>query len=224
MVYFDGGQTLDPNYNYYKYGANDEIVVRVYHEGQADQEIRWYFHGYTQVASLIPIPAELGNYWSGTNTAKAYTANTTTVCGWISVTDYLGGRMGIYSPNWGAYLTGPIDAMVVIGGGAEQSTTYSDPYVYIQDSPPFTKIYYNTHEFTHKVTANPTGTATAILSKMEVDGVIYKMGGSTSYGIVAPTADANDGDLYILLDGNNSKQGEYLYMNNAWVQIEGGTP
>lgn len=224
MVYFDGGQTLDPNYNYYKYGQNDEIVVRVYHEGQADQEIRWYFHEYTQVAALIPIPAELGSYWSGANTAKAYTSNTSTVCGWIAITDYLGGRMGIYSPNWGQYLTGPIDAMVVIGGGAEQSTVYSDPYVYIQDSPPFTKIYYNTHEFTHKVTANPTGTATAILSKMEVDGIIYKMGERISYGTTIPTADANDGDLYILLDGNNSKQGEYLYMNNAWVQIEGGTP
>ena len=42
----------------------------------------------------------------------------------------------------------------------------------------------------------------------------------TTYGTTTPTGDANDGDLYILLDGNNSKQGEYLYMNNAWVQIE----
>lgn len=41
-----------------------------------------------------------------------------------------------------------------------------------------------------------------------------------TYGTTTPTGDANDGDLYILLDGNNSKQGEYLYMNNAWVQIE----
>lgn len=222
MVYFDGGQTLDPNYNYYKYGDNDEIVVRVYHEGQSDQEIRWYFHNYTQVASLIPIPSELGAYLSGTNTAKAYTANTSTVCGWIAITDDLGGRMGIYSTDWGAYLTGPIDAMVVIGGGAEQSTTYSDPYVYIQDNPPFTKIYYNTHEFTHKVTANPSEAATETLQKLKVDGIVYGVSGSNqiTYGTTAPTGDANDGDLYILLDGNNSKQGEYLYMNNAWVQIE----
>ena len=41
-----------------------------------------------------------------------------------------------------------------------------------------------------------------------------------TYGTTTPTGDANDGDLYILLDSNNSKQGEYLYMNNAWVQIE----
>jgi hypothetical protein len=41
-----------------------------------------------------------------------------------------------------------------------------------------------------------------------------------TYGTTIPTGDANDGDLYILLDSNNSKQGEYLYMNNAWVQIE----
>ena len=41
-----------------------------------------------------------------------------------------------------------------------------------------------------------------------------------TYGTTTPTGDANDGDLYILLDGNNSKQGEYLYMNNTWVQIE----
>lgn len=220
MVYFDGGQTLDPNYNYYKYGANDEIVVRVYHEGQADQEIRWYFHEYTQEAALIPIPAELGSYWSGANTARAYTANTSTIYGWIAVTDYLGGRMGIYSTNWGQYLTGPIDAMIVIGGGAEQSTTYSDPYVYIQDSPPFTKIYYNTHEFTHKVTANPTGAATETLEKIEVDGVIYETGGRVSYGTAAPTGSGNNGDLFILLDSNNNKIGEYLFITNAWAQIE----
>lgn len=41
-----------------------------------------------------------------------------------------------------------------------------------------------------------------------------------TYGTTTPTGDANDGDLYILLDSNNSKQGEYLYMNNAWAQIE----
>lgn len=43
---------------------------------------------------------------------------------------------------------------------------------------------------------------------------------SVTYGTTAPAGDAIDGDLYILLDSNNSKQGEYLYMNNAWVQIE----
>lgn len=42
------------------------------------------------------------------------------------------------------------------------------------------------------------------------------------YGTSAPivSGDEIDGDLYILLDSNNSKQGEYLYMNNSWVQIE----
>lgn len=222
MVYFDGGQTLDPNYNYYKYGDNDEIVVRVYHEGQADQEVLWFFNNWTSTALDNSIPTKL-QAWKPTNTQPIYSDSYATVGGeqtsWVG---FYANSIRSWSLDLGTGYIGTVNAVVnpYPTSAGQQENGYYSPYVYIQDSPPFTKIYYNTHEFTHKVTANPTGTATAILNKMEVDGIIYKMGGRTSYGIVAPTADANDGDLYILLDSNNSKQGEYLYMNNAWVQIE----
>ena len=43
-----------------------------------------------------------------------------------------------------------------------------------------------------------------------------------TYGTTTPTSAGTeiDGDLYILLDGNNEKIGEYLFISNAWVQIE----
>jgi hypothetical protein len=54
--------------------------------------------------------------------------------------------------------------------------------VYIQDSPPYTKIYYNNHEYTHKVTANPSGTATDTLNTIGIDGTIYEIEGGGSGG------------------------------------------
>lgn len=42
----------------------------------------------------------------------------------------------------------------------------------------------------------------------------------TTYGTTAPTEAGTDGDLFILLDNNNNKIGEYLFITNAWVQIE----
>lgn len=41
-----------------------------------------------------------------------------------------------------------------------------------------------------------------------------------TYGTTAPTEAGTDGDLFILLDNNNNKIGEYLFITNAWVQIE----
>ena len=41
-----------------------------------------------------------------------------------------------------------------------------------------------------------------------------------TYGTAAPTEAGSDGDLFILLDNNNDKIGEYLFITNAWVQIE----
>jgi hypothetical protein len=229
MVYFDGGQTLDPNYSYYKYGENDEIVVRVYHEGENNEEIVWFFHNFKvnndKGTGRQAFPTELAQYFttgSANQSAKMYDTGTQTVRGWMVLSDYLGGTINEYSSNYATVSDWLVDAKVVMGNGTEQNTSYEDPYVYIQDSLPFTKIYYNAHEFTHKVTANPSDAATETLQKLKVDGIVYGVSGfnQITYGTTTPTADANDGDLYILLDSNNSKQGEYLYMNNAWVQIE----
>lgn len=221
MVYFDGGQTLDPNYNYYKYGENDEIVVRVYHEGQADQAVLWFFNNWTATALDNAIPQELQT-WKPTSTDPIFSDSYATVGGeqtsWVG---FYANSIRSWSLDLGSGYIGTVNAVVnpYPASAGQQENGYYSPYVYIQDSPPFTKIYYNTHEFTHKVTANPSEAATEKLQKLKVDGIVYGSNQIT-YGTTTPTGDANDGDLYILLDGNNDKQGEYLYMNNAWVQIE----
>ena len=46
-------------------------------------------------------------------------------------------------------------------------------------------------------------------------------GNIISYGTTAPSEDGEDGDLYIMLDNNNKKIAEYLFMEDAWIQIDG---
>lgn len=184
MVYFDGGQSLDPNYNYYKYGENDEIVVRVYHEGQADQEVLWFFNNWTATALDNTIPQELQT-WKPTNTNPIYSDSYATVGGaqtsWVG---FYANSIRSWNITLATGYIGVVNAVVnpFPTSAGQQTNGYYSPYVYIQDSPPFTKIYYNTHEFTHKVTANPTGAATANLEKIEVDGIVYGVSGGGSGG------------------------------------------
>ena len=42
-----------------------------------------------------------------------------------------------------------------------------------------------------------------------------------TYGTTEPTNPGLDGDLYILLDNNNRKKAEYLYIGNQWTLING---
>lgn len=51
-------------------------------------------------------------------------------------------------------------------------------------------------------------------------------GGGTgiTYGYANPTSSASDGALYILLNQDNTKRGEYLYITNQWVLIDGRVP
>ena len=78
------------------------------------------------------------------------------------------------------------------------------------------------------VIANPSGTATENLTKLQVGNDIYSIpsggggsGNAITYGYEPPSASANDGDLFIGLDEHNSKIAEYLYMTNQWQLIEG---
>ena len=79
------------------------------------------------------------------------------------------------------------------------------------------------------VVANPTGTASAQLNKLQVGNDIYSIpsggggGSSITYGYINPSDAASDGDVYYLLDANDKKKGLFLYMNNSWTLIE-GTP
>lgn len=184
MVYFDGGQTLDPNYNYYKYGENDEIVVRVYHEGQADQEVLWFFNNWTATALDNSIPAEL-QAWKPTNTQPIYSDSYAEVGGaqtsWVG---FYANSIRSWNITLATSYIGKVNAVVnpFPTSTGQQTNGYYSPYVYIQDSPPYTKIYFNNHEYTHKVTANPSGTATNTLNKIEIDGTVYGISGGGGGG------------------------------------------
>ena len=42
---------------------------------------------------------------------------------------------------------------------------------------------------------------------------------SVTYGALAPTQSAKDGDLYLHLDNNDMLLGLYLYKSNTWVLV-----
>ena len=124
---------LDPNYNYYTYD-DEKIVVRVYHEGQEDEEIRWYFHNFSMPTGRQTFPTELARFYTaGANnqSAKSYTINTQNVNGWTILSDYLGGSINEYNTGYSRVESQAFDAMVIIGDGEEQDTVYTDPYVYL---------------------------------------------------------------------------------------------
>ena len=213
MVYFDGGQSLDPNYNYYKYGENDEIVVRVYHEGQADQEVLWFFNNWTATALDNSIPAEL-QAWKPTNTQPIFSDSYAEVGGaqtsWVG---FYANSIRSWNITLATSYIGVVNAVVnpFPTSEGQQTNGYYSPYVYIQDSPPFTKIYYNNHEFTHKVTANPSEAATETLQKLKVDGIVYGVSGGggeasvveltqAQYNALTP-AEKTNGSIYMTHDG-----------------------
>ncbi len=153
IVYFiTSDKELDSNYSYYTYGSNDEIVVRVYHEDEDDEEIVWFFHGFTQASGLQPIPSALLPYYKLTTvqSAKSYLTGTSSIDGWVAVSIYQGNYViGLYNTSYGQYSTNSIDAVIVMGNGAEQNTTYYDPYVYITSTEK-RSIYLNGNEYTNK--------------------------------------------------------------------------
>lgn len=77
------------------------------------------------------------------------------------------------------------------------------------------------------VVANPSASAAAQLTKLQVGETVYSISGgggsSITYGYDNPSDAASDGDVYYLLDSNDKKKGLFLYMNNSWTLIE-GTP
>lgn len=153
LVYFDGGQTLDPDYSYYKHGANDEIIVRVYHEGEADQQILWFFRGWNQTGTILSIPSELSAYAPiVTNQAVAsinFTDNTgATQNGWIG---FYSNTIRAWSQDWTSNITGIMYGVVDPNGNYypnPQTNPYTDdPYVYIPDGEATRRIYMNGREY-----------------------------------------------------------------------------
>lgn len=135
MVYDDKENTLDPNYKYYKYGTNDEIIVRVYHEGESDQEVLWFFNNWTATALDNTIPQEL-QAWKPTNTQPIYSDSYAVVDGaqtsWIG---FYGGGIRSWTLDMGTGYIGNINAVVnpFPASVGQQTNGYYDPYVYLDN-------------------------------------------------------------------------------------------
>jgi hypothetical protein len=77
-----------------------------------------------------------------------------------------------------------------------------------------------------EISITPTIQSGTKIADYEIDGVagaLYvDMSGKNhiSYGTSTPSAPGINGDLYIALNGSNQKTGMYLYITDAWVQIE----
>lgn len=153
IVYFDGAQVLDPDYSYYTYGDNDEIIVRVYHEGQSDQQTLWFFRGWNQTGTIISIPSELSAYApTVTNQAiasKNFTDNTgATQNGWVG---FYSDSIRAWSQDWASNITGIMYGVVDPEGAGypnPQTNSYIDnPYIYIPNSDTTRRIYMNGREY-----------------------------------------------------------------------------
>lgn len=198
MTHDDGG-----SYEFVSYD-NGKIVVRV---DQTTGQTLWFFNGFYKDATDLSIPTELTPYLP-TRTAttrvmqaKSWTDDTsTTTNGWIGFLDQgtANVKLRSWTPNFQQLQAGTFWAVLDIDGSTAeggQTAPYSSPYDGVGNIP--NRIYYNNTLYAEKKPSN-----------------------QITYGTTTPTGDANDGDLYILLDNNNEKQGEYLFIGSAWVQIE----
>lgn len=189
-----GGRVLDSNYTYHTYGSDENIVVRVYHEGENDEEIVWFFHNFKvnndKGTGREAFPNELAQYFttgSANQSAKMYDTGTQTVRGWILLSDYLDGTINEYSSDYITVSDWLVDAKVVMGNGTEQNTSYEDPYVWIESTEKM--IIVNGVNYIPasggggtEVEANPSGSATSTLTKLRVDDTIYAISGGSGGG------------------------------------------
>lgn len=138
-VNVSGGGTLDPNYNYYK-AANDTIVVRVYHEGESDENIKWFFCGYSKEATDADVPSNLLEYvptlsTSITSRAMSPTKDESSYDYWIGWSSSIGNlKIRSWNSSWGATAAGTFWAVIDTSNGDEQMNVYEDPYVYQPES------------------------------------------------------------------------------------------
>lgn len=181
VVYFDGGQILDPDYSYYTYGDNDEIIVRVYHEGELDQQTLWFFRGWNQTSGDVAIPSTLTAY-KPTTTSPVFSANYpnggTSQDGWIG---FYNNNIRAWTQSLAETTTGVMYGVVDILGGDRQSLPYvDDPYIYIQDGTATRRIYMNGREYAEFNSGGGGGS-----SWTDVEGTL--VAGQTSITLSSPS-------------------------------------
>lgn len=197
VYYISGTRVLDPDYTYHTWGENDEIVVRVYHEGESDQSIKWCFRNWNQTSGDMAIPSSLVTY-APTDLSPIYSANYPnggeTQDGWIG---FYNNNIRAWIQSTGYTTTGRMYGVVDINGGDHQINPYEDdPYIWISSS--INKIIINGTEYGNtggggsgaEVIPNPTGVATEGLTKIEIDGTIYSIDGGAP--IEEEDVDPND--------------------------------
>lgn len=157
FVYGDGESRLDENYNYYTYnGQTGQIIVRVYHEGQSDEEIVWFFHGYSQPAGDMAIPSNLLPYYKVTTNQNAfsYLTGTTTRNGYVII--WRDKTIAVTYVSTSSYSTDVVDAVIVMGSGVNQDNPYTSPYVNVVSDLKSRYIYFNNKEYANKLKAYST--------------------------------------------------------------------
>ena len=200
MAYNDG-TSLDPDYTYIKYGDNDEIIVRIYHQGQADQEILWFFNGWNQTSLDMSIPTELQAY-KPSNTSPIFSDSYATVGG--TQTSWF----GFYNNNFrswdlslGGQYIGIIHAVVnpFPSSTGQQTNGYYSPYVYIQNTTPTRRIYLNEHEYSE-------------FNKTDVKELTQ-----TDYDVLSPTQKNNGGIYFIKKQsgGTYAEQKSLTFLNTS---------
>lgn len=184
VYYISGAKVLDPDYTYHTWGENDEIVVRVYHEGESDENIIWFFNGWNQTAIVMSFPTELEPY-KPSNTEPILGANYpnggTTQDGWIGFYD---DSIRAWSQTTEYNVTGIKYGVVDINGESRQYIPYEDPYVWISSS--IKKIIVNGTEYGNtggggsgaEVIPNPQDQPTDTLESIGIDGTVYELPGA----------------------------------------------
>ena len=207
VYYISGTKVLDPDYTYHTWGENDEIVVRVYHEGESDETIKWCFRNWNQTSGDMAIPSSLVTY-APTDLSPIYSANYPnggeTQDGWI----------GFYNDNIRAWIqstgdttTGRMYGVVDINGGARQTNLYEDdPYIWISSS--IKKIVVNGTEYGNTSGGGGSGSTVSITPTL-----------SSGTKIADYEIDGVSGSLYAPSGGGGS---EY-YLTNGLVGSSGGS-
>lgn len=182
-----------------------------------------------QDKSTYPVPTSGYPYYFGWKTATAtYEGNTWNIlavdCLYWDGGDGVGASDGIEIFSWSKWAVQPDISLVGIDLlDAANAVSYVDVVAEIGTNTHFLR-YGNDDETIIDIDTDGNAILNEVTTK---DGTLTEQMGRKShitYGTTAPTGDALDGDMYIMLDANNAKVGTYLYISSAWVQIEGGTP
>ena len=131
VAYFIHNDTSS-DYTYHT-DNTDKIVVRVYHEGESDEETEVFFCGWNQTAGDVPIPQEIAQYLPADTVSHIYHSGNfpsggLVQDGWIG---FYNGNIRMWNQPRSAVTTGTVYGVVKTSDpniSEPQSNIYSDPY------------------------------------------------------------------------------------------------